>query len=84
MYINTFTISSKGQIVLPKKVRDILKSNIVTLEVNDNNQLILSPVCDLGGALSIYRKDSEPSFDEIRQQAWLDNTYSKEANKVVK
>ncbi|WP_341756178.1 MULTISPECIES: AbrB/MazE/SpoVT family DNA-binding domain-containing protein [unclassified Candidatus Tisiphia] len=86
MYINTLTISSRGQIVLPKKVRDIFKSNIVTLEVNENNQLIISPVCDLGGTLSIYKKDSEISFDGIRQQSWFDSTYSKEAtaNKVVK
>jgi len=38
MYVNTLTISPKGQIVLPKKIRNFLNTNIVTLEVNDSNQ----------------------------------------------
>ena len=48
MYINTLTISPKGQIVLPKKVRKLLNTNVVTLEVNDSSWLqeiyLLSPI----------------------------------------
>ncbi len=37
MYVSTITISSKGQIVLPKKVRKILNSNTISLLINDQN-----------------------------------------------
>jgi bifunctional DNA-binding transcriptional regulator/antitoxin component of YhaV-PrlF toxin-antitoxin module len=73
MYVSTLTISSKGQIVLPKKIREILRSNVVVLEVNEHNQLLISPVHDLGGSLSAYQKQSDLSFEEIRNQAWNDS-----------
>jgi AbrB family looped-hinge helix DNA binding protein len=73
MYISTLTISSKGQIVLPKKIREMLRSNVVVLEVNEHNQLLISPVHDLGGSLSAYQKQSALGFEEIRKQAWNDN-----------
>jgi hypothetical protein len=76
MYISTATITSKVQISLPKKIRDILNSYIVSIKVNENNQLLLSPVHDLAGSLSDYKQNSDNllSFDEIREQAWRDNT----------
>ena len=70
MYISTLTISSKGQIVLPKKIRDILNSNLISLEVNEYNQILIHPVHDIGGALSDYKKTTPLSFQEIREQAW--------------
>lgn len=70
MYVNTLTISPKGQIVLPKKVRNFLNTNIITLEVNDNNQVIISPIHDVGGALASYKRDTNLSFQQIRDQAW--------------
>jgi AbrB family looped-hinge helix DNA binding protein len=74
MHITTLTISSKGQIVLPKKIRNILGTNTISLEVNDQNHVVISPVLYLGGALSSYQQDSSLSFDEIREQAWKANT----------
>jgi bifunctional DNA-binding transcriptional regulator/antitoxin component of YhaV-PrlF toxin-antitoxin module len=73
MYVSTLTISSKGQIILPKKIREMLRSNVVSLEVNEHNQLLIAPVHDLGGSLSAYQKQSDLSFEEIRNQAWNDS-----------
>ena len=73
MYINTLTISSKGQLVLPKKVRDRLKSNLVSVEVNEHNQILITAVHDVGGSLASYQKDTSSSFEEIRNKAWEDS-----------
>jgi bifunctional DNA-binding transcriptional regulator/antitoxin component of YhaV-PrlF toxin-antitoxin module len=72
MYISTLTISPKGQIILPKKIRNILKTDVVSLEVNNNNQVLLSPLHDLSGSLSGYKKNTNLSFQEIRKQVWQD------------
>jgi bifunctional DNA-binding transcriptional regulator/antitoxin component of YhaV-PrlF toxin-antitoxin module len=74
MYISTIKITAKGQISLPKKIRDMFKSDIVSVEISDNNEVILSPVQDLAGSLAQYKKDSPLSFTEIREQSWQDNT----------
>ena len=73
MYINTLTISSKGQLVLPKKVRDKLKSNLVSVEVNEHNQILITAVHDVGGALASYQKDTPLTFEEVRNKAWEDS-----------
>lgn len=73
MYINTLTISNRGQIVLPKKIRDILKSKTISLAVNEHNQVVISPVHDIGGSLASYQKSTPLSFDEIRNQSWKDS-----------
>lgn len=70
MYVSTLTITAKGQIVLPKKVRNILNTNIITLTINDQNQVVLSPISELGGVLSCYNKNTDLAFAEIREQSW--------------
>lgn len=77
MYISTITISPKGQIVLPKRIRKILNSNTISLLVNDQNQILLTPINELGGIFSSYNKDTKLSFDEIREQSWQDSTLIK-------
>ncbi len=72
MYTNTLTISRKGQIVLPKKIRELLQSDIITLTVNENNQILISPIRDIGGSLSAYQKQTPLDFEEIRTKAWND------------
>jgi bifunctional DNA-binding transcriptional regulator/antitoxin component of YhaV-PrlF toxin-antitoxin module len=74
MYVNTISISSRGQIVLPKKVRDILKSDVISLEINEHNQVLISPIHNLGGSLSAYQKETLLPFETIRKQAWEDST----------
>lgn len=74
MYISTVKISSKGQIVLPKKVRRLFSNNIISLLIDDKNQVSLSPVHELGGALSAYNKNTSLTYDEIREKAWQEST----------
>ncbi|QWR77556.1 AbrB/MazE/SpoVT family DNA-binding domain-containing protein [Candidatus Magnetomonas plexicatena] len=61
-------ITSKGQITIPKRIRDILDSNIVEFEVKDNN-VVLKPVRSVGGSLSKYA-EGHNTFSEIRDIAW--------------
>ena len=51
----------------------MLKSNLISLEVNEYNQILITPVQDIGGALSAYQKSTPLSFEEIRTQAWNDS-----------
>lgn len=73
MYVNTLSISSRGQIVLPKRVREILQSDVISLEVNEQDQVLISPIRDLGGSLAAYQKETPLAFETIRAQAWHDN-----------
>ena len=70
MYVTTISISPKGQIVLPKKIRNILNTSIISLEINNDNQIIISPIHDVGGSLSAYQKATALSFEQIRQESW--------------
>lgn len=73
MFMQTLKISSKGQLVLPKKIRNILGNNVVSLKVDDNNQITLTSVTNLAGSLSSYQKDSSLSFEDIRNKSWKEN-----------
>mgnify|MGYP003339242484 CR=1 FL=1 len=70
IYVSTVAISPKGQIVLPKKIRKLLDTNIVTLEIDNNKNIIISPIHDVGGALASYQVDNTLPFEQIREQAW--------------
>ena len=74
MYISTASVTSKGQISLPKKAREVIGSKMVSIEINSDNQIVLSPVIDVSGALSEYAKTSKKDYEEVRQAAWIDAT----------
>ncbi|MBF0464695.1 MAG: AbrB/MazE/SpoVT family DNA-binding domain-containing protein [Nitrospirae bacterium] len=61
-------ITSKGQITIPKRIRDILDTDIVEFEVKDN-LVVLKPVRSVGGSLSKYSVGRK-TFSEIRDIAW--------------
>ena len=81
MHISTASITSKGQISLPKKIRDILGTNSVSIKINDAQEIILSPIHDLAGSLSEYKNTADIPFEEIRQKSWEDNTKHVKSNK---
>lgn len=67
MLTHTIKITSKGQITIPKEVRDFLNTDMVTFEIKDD-QVLMKPLDKVGGILKAYQKDI--SFKEARSLAW--------------
>jgi len=61
-------ITSKGQVTIPKKMREMLGSDIVRFRV-ENERIILEPVHDLGGIFKKYARGDIP-FEREREIAW--------------
>jgi bifunctional DNA-binding transcriptional regulator/antitoxin component of YhaV-PrlF toxin-antitoxin module len=78
MISRTLLIGSRGQITLPKKLRDLFKTNTIVLELVDNQHAVISPVADVGGVISEFKKETNLSFEEIRNNAWIDSTEARE------
>ena len=76
MVSKTLSIGARGQITLPKKLRDLFKTNAVVLELVDNQHAIISPVPDVGGAIAEFNKETDLSFDEIRNSSWINSRNS--------
>ncbi len=62
------TITSKGQITIPRAARKALNSSTVDIEVQ-GNLVILRPVQSVAGSLSAYQRGVEP-FEKIRDSVW--------------
>jgi len=61
-------VSSKGQITLPKAVRDLLQTDVVRIVV-EAGKVRIEPVRDVGGSLHQYAKQYVP-LEKAREQAW--------------
>jgi AbrB family looped-hinge helix DNA binding protein len=66
----TAKITSKGQVTIPKRVREILESNTVEFIISDDT-VIVKPVKSVGGALAKYAAKHVP-LKEVRKKAWKD------------
>ncbi len=64
----TATITSKGQITIPRMARQALKTTTVEIEVK-GEEVILRPVRSVAGALAKYAKGTE-DFSAIRDKVW--------------
>lgn len=64
----TATITSKGQITLPRDVRKALGSSTVEFRV-DGETVMLLPVKSVAGALEKYAGAKAP-FKKVRESAW--------------
>jgi AbrB family looped-hinge helix DNA binding protein len=64
----TAKITSKGQVTIPRKIRDVLKSSTIEFEVIKGGVLI-RPVSSVGGSLKSYAKGLRP-LGEIRDKVW--------------
>lgn len=81
MLVKTFTISDKGQIVIPKELVRHLASKLIKLEVSDNQEVRIIPIKDVAGSLTEFAKQQvSDDFQEIRNQAW-DQTSSEKFSK---
>ena len=65
---STATITAKGQITLPKRVRNALGSRIVRLEIQGHT-VLLAPVDSVAGSLHRYVKPA-PDLHAVREAVW--------------
>lgn len=78
MISKTLLISERGQITLPKKLRNLFKTNAIILEVVDDTHAVISPIPNVAGKLSEFKKKTDLSFEEIRNISWAKSTIKKE------
>lgn len=78
MAVKVMRVSSKGQVTLPREVRRVLGSDVVTYDVKDGRVLLL-PVKDVGGCLKAYAepRTGSMSFRKAREKAWGDVAHEK-------
>lgn len=62
------TITTKGQITIPRAARQALNSSTIDIEVQ-GNLVILRPLQSVAGALSAYGRDAE-NFEAVRERVW--------------
>ena len=71
MTTSAVKITRKGQVTIPKAIRDILKANAVYFEVEDN-AVMVKPVRDAAGSLREYawKVKSGKSMKQMKDEAW--------------
>jgi AbrB family looped-hinge helix DNA binding protein len=64
-------ITSKGQVTIPKEIREKLKANAVYFEVEDDIVMV-KPVRDAAGSLREYARNVKPgvSMKQMKDRAW--------------
>ena len=64
-------ITRKGQVTIPKEIREKLKANAVYFEVEDD-MVIVRPVRDAAGSLREYARNVKPgvSMKQMKDRAW--------------
>ncbi len=61
-------ITRKGQVTVPKRIRNILGSQIVEFVITDSGVMI-KPVESVAGSLRRYAGKSK-AFNKIREEVW--------------
>ncbi len=64
----TATITSKGQITLPREVRKALNSNTVEIKI-EGQAVVLTPIRSVAGSLQEYAGGKTP-FKKVREKVW--------------
>ncbi len=74
----TVRITSKGQITIPKKIRDFLNTAVISFSLQDGN-VIVKPVRDAAGALHKYGRNntSGADFKKLKEKAWEEEAREK-------
>jgi len=64
-------ITRKGQVTIPKEIREKLKSDTVYFEVEDDTVMV-KPVRDAAGSLSEFARNVKPgvTMKQMRDKAW--------------
>ncbi len=82
MVTEAVKITRKGQVTIPKKIRDRLKATAVYFEVV-NDEVVIRAVKDAAGALGEYAKNAQPgsSMKERKDRAWEEAVHEKTGKK---
>jgi AbrB family looped-hinge helix DNA binding protein len=64
-------ITRKGQVTIPKEIREKLKANAVYFEVEDD-MVMVKPVRDAASSLREYARNVKPgvSMKQMKDKAW--------------
>jgi bifunctional DNA-binding transcriptional regulator/antitoxin component of YhaV-PrlF toxin-antitoxin module len=64
-------ITEKGQVTIPREIRNFLKADLISFSVVDG-VVILRPLRDVGGSLQAYVQNaaSNASFRDQKEAAW--------------
>ena len=67
--LTTARITKKGQVTIPRKIRDRLGSQVVEFAIVGND-IVMRPVKSVAGSLRSYAKKEAVAFKEAREKAW--------------
>jgi AbrB family looped-hinge helix DNA binding protein len=75
-------ITRKGQVTIPKEIREKLKANAVYFEVEDDIVMV-KPVRDAAGSLREYARSVKPgiSVKQMKEKAWEEAVREKAGKK---
>ncbi len=67
--LTTAKITKKGQVTIPRKIRERLDSQIVEFAIVEN-EIVIRPVKSVAGSLRSHAKNKAVPFKEAREKAW--------------
>jgi AbrB family looped-hinge helix DNA binding protein len=78
METDAVKITQKGQVTIPKRIRDKLNATSVYFEVV-NGEVVVRPVRDAAGSLSEYARKVKPglSIKQMKDRAWEEAVHEK-------
>jgi AbrB family looped-hinge helix DNA binding protein len=77
----TAKITEKGQVTIPRKVREKLNSEIIEFEIVDDT-VVIKPVRSVAGSLRAHSHKGPRSFGEAREKAWAEVVQEKYGKKT--
>ena len=74
----TAKITSRGQVTIPRGVREFLNTRIIEFSISDN-EVTIRPVTSAAGSLAKYSKKYAP-LKEVREKVWKEVANAKAKN----
>lgn len=65
----TATITSRGQVTIPRRIREFLHATVVQFEIVDEI-VVLRPVRSVAGRLAAYAGKRPASLESVRDRVW--------------
>lgn len=67
--ITTAVITSKGQVTIPRMIREFLHAAVVQFEIVDKT-VVVRPVRSVGGQLAAYAGRRPAALGAVRDRVW--------------